>query len=440
MGNTRMSWGRGARPRRAAAFAIGLALAAGSLLVGGSAQASGKPVAKTPSAPNSSCYPSGGQFHCYAIGWDNTHGPYWGLGVTRSDINISGIAAGSNCSAAPTINPGTTEWSFPGGGGIAYQSQWITLAGQQGQDWEELGTGHRCNYENFWYWGYGLNANWYPLGVHNQSYIGPNAQHRFSIFRAGNTWYYQVDNTTMSTTPNWGTTTGTSVQFGLESWDSGASTTGQPYFNIQYVNGNAQSVNISGRQGTTVDPWMCGVWSSDTEWWGGEGSGCGFSSAAAAQAAAARSVVTSTSASQAAAMARPIPMSGRADARDGMTSAQLTDDCTKVAKTETERYGVAGSVVGAYTRTSAAVTGWKSHHLAMHGKSLNVAQTDATGPVAICAIKGNYEIPTPPPAPGTAPMTYDLAIVTVDSHGQVRPFAYGNEKTLADLLTPPTAS
>ncbi len=379
--------------------------------------------AKAPSAPNSSCYPSGGSFHCYAIGWDNTHGPYDGIGVTRNDINISGIAAGSNCAGVPG-----SGWSISGG--VAYQSQWITLAGAQGQDWEELGTGHRCDYENFWYWGYGLNGAWYPLGTENQSYIGPNAQHRFSIYRTGNTWHYEIDNTVMGATADWGTTTGTSIQFGLESWDAGASTTGQPYSDISYLS-SGTSHAISGRQGTTIDPWMCGQWSSDTEWWAGEGAGCGYKSSSVATSADAQAAPAPAAAAQAA-----LPLSGTARIGGGLTSSQLVTSCGTNARTATDQWGQATSVLRAYGSSAKSVTDWKTRYLGKTGKTLDSSQVDAAGPVAVCVIAGDYKIPTPPPAQGstTPTPTFDLAVVTVDSHGTVKPFAYGNATTLAGLL------
>src|SRR5690242_6996262 len=88
---------------RLAAFAAGLVLAAGSALAAAPAADAQPGTSKPPTAPPSSCNLLGVFFHCYAIGWDKTHGPYDGIGVTRSDINIGGITAGSSCTSPPTV-------------------------------------------------------------------------------------------------------------------------------------------------------------------------------------------------------------------------------------------------------------------------------------------------------------------------------------------------
>ncbi|MCX4744862.1 hypothetical protein OG455_04890 [Kitasatospora sp. NBC_01287] len=400
--------------RRIPTLLIGLGLASSSFCLAGA------PTAYANTATPGTT--SAGLWHNYAIGFDTSHGPYYGIGVSRNDTYIP-VGPASDCT--------TSAFSPP----VVYQTQWVLMT-SDAQNWEELGTSHRCNYHDFWYYGYGLSGAWYPVGTRNEQYIGSPARHRFSIWRDGsNTWHYEVDSTDLGT--DYWATSGAQISFGLESYDPSASTVGTDYAGISFLNSAGGSTSISGQGGVDIGTNMCGTWSANnTTWWAGEGSGCGFGSAARTQSSTVQGTPAAADSSQAA-----LPIAGPLRAGGGLSTAAVATSCASTAKYGAAVWGTTGAVTSAYGSTAKAVNAWKSRDLARKGKELSPAQADADGPVAVCVISGTYAIPAPLPAGGSADQAagYDLAVVTVDSHGKVTPFAYGNAITLADLLTPPPA-
>jgi hypothetical protein len=363
-------------------------------------------------------------FHEYAVGWDLHHGPYDGIGVTRPDITLTNMGQSSDCSSTSTTADGP----------FVFQSQWVAFGAASDGNWVELGTGHRCNTNMFWYWGYGLKSAWYPLGTKNQAYIGPPATHRFSMWRASNSWTYEVDNTTMQSTTSWGTNAGNEIDFGLESWDANADTAGTPYSGISFLDSHGSSEPISGRESESVDNNMCGQWGNDTQWWAGEGTGCGYPGAAK-QSSATDPMPTSGVANRQAAL----PVSGQLQPGAGLNSAKLGSDCSTTARSSAGTWGTPTSVTAAYGRTAATVHDVEDRNSAAAGQTPTARPAASASPVAVCVIAGDYQVPAPPSPTGASP-AYNLAVVTVDAAGNATPYAFGNATSLGPLLASLSAS
>lgn len=193
-------------------------------------------------------------YHVYSGALESSSGSFTGVSSHRLDSPVGGQAA-SGCSAPYTGVP-------------MYQTEWVLLT-SDALNWRELGTGHQCNDTyRYWYWGYGVNGNWYSLGY--QTGVANGVAHTFKIVRSfngtANVFYYQVDGVNKGSLTS--SATGAYVEVGLESYSVPPS-----YLNatsvssLQVQRSGGSFVNFSGRDGTHVtDSRVCGKWLSDTNW------------------------------------------------------------------------------------------------------------------------------------------------------------------------------
>ena len=124
----------------------------------------------------------------------------------------------------------------------------------------------------YWYWGYGYNNVWHPLGQVANVVAGDS--HEFRIARAGsNDWHFRVDGTLRGSLA-WGVV-GVSEEVGLESYGPGTITPKYVSKSMQDTLDGGSWQYWGGQNGSEVDaPEMCGGWDSNTAWRASENSPC----------------------------------------------------------------------------------------------------------------------------------------------------------------------
>lgn len=196
------------------------------------------------------------QFHEYSVaGETSAAGHLTGLNVGRYDTEIS---TGGSCTSGVFTAP------------VIYATQWVILT-DDATNWLEIGTSHKNSTCRFWFWGYGSQSQWFPLGT--QGNVAKQF-HNFKILRGANgaTWSFIIDVTTMPGTINW-STVGRRVEAGLESYVSYGVAPAHDYSKLQYNVGGVW-YNWANRDGSTVGQSMCGRWLTDVSWIAGQNATC----------------------------------------------------------------------------------------------------------------------------------------------------------------------
>lgn len=142
-----------------------------------------------------------------------------------------------------------------------------------GQNWIELGTGHQCaDALRYWYWGYGYQGDWYPLGEPSGRAAG--VKHTFRTVRSGgSTWKFRIDGTVKGSM-TWADQ-GARVRTGLESYGGSAVVTKYKQSDLKSTIDQGSWTNWSGFDGSIVDaPEMCGGWNTASSWRSSENSPC----------------------------------------------------------------------------------------------------------------------------------------------------------------------
>lgn len=196
-------------------------------------------------------------FHGYAVAKETTGDGYTGVSDVRIDRAVSGQAS-DGCLGHFAGTP-------------VYQTEWVIFTDLP-QAWMELGTGHQCaDTLRCWYWGYGEDGSWFPLGTYGN--ITNGLSHTFKISRAfdgvRNRFYFQVDGSTKGNVS--GSDTGSRVEAGLESYSGSATVPGHAYSSLKYQKNGGSFSSWAGRDSNSVTSGMCGHWASDTSWYAGEG-------------------------------------------------------------------------------------------------------------------------------------------------------------------------
>jgi hypothetical protein len=189
-------------------------------------------------------------FHYFSTAIEDTgSATFTGVKEYRVDKAVTGIPL-NGCTQPHTGTP-------------VYQTMWVQVHGGLTAEWFELGTGHQCNDTyRFWFWGYGYNGNWVPLGEDIGQTNGQS--HWFSISRAihgGNHMYdYKIDGSLKEQLES--VALGEKVFVMLESWASNANTV-FPMTVLQYQKSEGAWLDFSGRDDTNIDSVMCGYWIAD---------------------------------------------------------------------------------------------------------------------------------------------------------------------------------
>lgn len=200
--------------------------------------------------------------HKYSVAYETTGSGYTGLSLIRTTRAVTGQVA--------------TGCSFPYSGEPVYQTSWVMLNNSD-PSWKEIGIGHQCNDTfRYYFWGYGLNGAWFPLG--EQLGITNGQSHSFKI--ASNVlgaaiwdrWY--IDSTVKAELQFQVVDgTGTEVRVGLETYAGGAQVL--PYDNIsmKYQKNAGGFSNWAGQDTSLVQSPLCGDWGGATSWSPGQGLG-----------------------------------------------------------------------------------------------------------------------------------------------------------------------
>lgn len=199
-------------------------------------------------------------FHRYSVAYETSFpGAFTGVSVVRDDVGLH--TQGNGC-------------FMPFSGTPVYQTQWVILPSTGGgQNWMEIGTGHQCSdLFRYWFWGYGFDGLWYPVGT--QSGIGPGT-HRFQVYRhSGNQWDWYIDASHMAGPLSW-TNIGNQVRAGLESYDGFAVVSNHTYRELQMTVNQSPWTNWAGMDFSDVTSApMCGGWNNATQWRASENSPC----------------------------------------------------------------------------------------------------------------------------------------------------------------------
>lgn len=186
------------------------------------------------------------QFHYFSSAMEDTGAGFTGVKEYRSNQAVSGIP-NTGC---------TTHYS----GNPVYQTMWINIAAGQ---WYELGTAHQCGDTfRYYFWGYGVNGNWYPIGEEDNVTNGQSKW--FSINRVNHgqnfSFDFRVNGTLKGQVIN--QTSGTKVVVLLESYAQNASTKFAEV-ELQYQKNDGAWTFWTGRDDTNIDAVMCGRWVTD---------------------------------------------------------------------------------------------------------------------------------------------------------------------------------
>lgn len=206
-------------------------------------------------APSVSAAPGWTSFHGHAMGEEESGDRFTGGRVTRTDVEVISDKGGY-C--------GEPYEGYP-----VYQTMWIVLNSSY-SNWIELGTGHQCAGDwVYWFWGYGYNGNWHPLG---EQTVNSHNQHTFYLYRTDlDRWHFHVNSSGMAHL-TWGVM-GEHVTVGLESWDSTAAASKHPYGELQYTWNEKGPGGVwdrfSGRDTPYLNevPPLCGRYSSNVDYY-----------------------------------------------------------------------------------------------------------------------------------------------------------------------------
>lgn len=193
--------------------------------------------------------------HNYSAAYENSSfGNYTGVKVYRwdRDIPVPGV-----CNA---------QFAAP----VVYQTQWVVML-PSAASWIELGTMHKQSSCKYWYWGYGLNGVWVPVGT-----VGGIVadDHTFQIVRAadGIHWLIFIDSTLIDQQIAWAAA-GAFVEAGLESYVPTITISAHGYYNMQWNQGGIWRF-FGGRDASSVTGPMCGRWITDDDWQAGQNTTC----------------------------------------------------------------------------------------------------------------------------------------------------------------------
>lgn len=139
-------------------------------------------------------------FHKYSVARDGAQFAYTGVYSSRTDAVPSGLTPGP-CPAIPyQYKP-------------VYYTQWVILT-TSASDWVEVGTAHGCVGQRYWFWGYGWQGGWYPLG---EEWSVPLQTNYYDIHRLAEVWYWEINGLNRAT-KTWNAV-GPRVEAGLESYN-----------------------------------------------------------------------------------------------------------------------------------------------------------------------------------------------------------------------------
>lgn len=188
------------------------------------------------------------------------------------------LSAGRDYSAVGSIRGEGAVANLPLDGCIyhftghpVYDTEWILITADA-LNWVELGTGHQCGDTfRYWFWGRGVNGNWYPYGTNYAPDVGTT--HTFTISRIGLIWYWYIDGA-IRHTMQW-TATGVEVHAGLESYASNATMTYVTVHDLGYKHDGGPWLDWAGYDATIMaGSQMCGRWISQTAWRHSENQPC----------------------------------------------------------------------------------------------------------------------------------------------------------------------
>ena len=193
--------------------------------------------------------------HTYSIAQENSRGHiYTGIAVYRYDNADWSISNDSSGCAQIEIAP------------IAYATQWAIFP--NGQGWVEIGTGYRCQGFRYWFWGYGDSNGWHRLGV--QTGLTTTARDRSLRRSPPYSWEFFIESTRKATVSYTVPPVANRVETGVESYDAFAVIPKTAFANLRYAVSDGPFVSWSGRDSFSREPGMCGEWTSDTRWLGGQ--------------------------------------------------------------------------------------------------------------------------------------------------------------------------
>lgn len=184
-------------------------------------------------------------FHKYAIAKDGSQFAYTGVYSSRIDQAPTGGQNPGPCSAVPYQ------------GTPLYYTQWVIIRDGPNSvlDFTELGLAHACVGQKYWYWGYGWNGTWYPLG---EDWAPPLGQtNYYDLHRVAQVWYWNINGLNRATM-TWNAV-GIRVEGGLESYNANATTNYINHSQLQKTLSESPWYNFANAT-SSVNSGLCGVW------------------------------------------------------------------------------------------------------------------------------------------------------------------------------------
>jgi hypothetical protein len=339
--------------------------------------------------------PAGAQStHTYAVAYDVSEGTnYTGLIVYRYD--------NPDWQISPSPDGICEQFEITP---IAYQTEWVIFSSG---DWVEIGTGHRCNGFRYWYWGYALNGVWHRLGT--RTGLTTTARDFRLWRRPPNYWDWWIENTRMSRLWYDVPPVGDQVAAGVESYDAFAVIPESAFANLRYSVRDGAFVYWSGRDAQRRDTGMCGRWTSDTRWLGGE-----------------HCTTAATGVTRATAAAVPAEEPGGAPAPQTPTAAGPATSAA-LATTYAGNLGTGARLVREIHTSAAAVARWEK---ICNGPGGPVATSDwdsrpATQPVSLYLFNGDFVNRHAPPGSSASQARWALVSVTSTGPPQIEYLGVG---------------
>lgn len=185
-------------------------------------------------------------FHQYSYIQDAGSFAYTGVHSVRPDVAVTKSNPGP-CAAVPYVN------------NPMYFTQWVSFddANDTGV---ELGTGHGCTGQRYYFWGYTFQGTWFPQG---EDWSVPlNTDTWMDLHRSAEVWYWNI-NGANKYTRLWNAVGSRSLA-GLESWDGHANS---PWVTVHTINKTlSESAWIAFNGAGFVDANMCGVRLAPDKW------------------------------------------------------------------------------------------------------------------------------------------------------------------------------
>lgn len=197
--------------------------------------------------------------HAYSTSRESSAGVlYSGMQHVHTDVAVYNQPA-TGCSQYFTGEP-------------VYQTSWVLLNSPY-FDWLEFGTAHQCNDGlKFWFWGYGEQGIWHPLGI--SCCIANGGTNTFTMNYVSSTgrWQWLFSGTYL--TDIYWPVRGKYVEQGLESYSQAATVYyyGDSSLQYKYSTGGWQS--WAGNDSSSVGTGMCGYWTGATTWNAGKANVC----------------------------------------------------------------------------------------------------------------------------------------------------------------------